>query len=142
MLCTFKFFIISFLVTGVRLPFNPLPPGLVKLLTPLEPGDIVEMAEKFSRLSILDFHYRIEFKIVYERSNFKDMTYLQDSHFVSDLLRKNPGGINHCAYFWHNQPSWGNSAYTTTFFNVCYNTKFNKLFHETKCKYRLFLLIF
>ena len=62
MLCTFKFFIMSFLVTGVRLPFNPLPPGLVKLLTPLEPGDIVEMAEKFSRLSILEFlelHYSI-----------------------------------------------------------------------------------
>lgn len=44
----------SFLVTGVRFPL--IPPGLEKLLTPLDPGDNVERAEKFSRLSIfLDF---------------------------------------------------------------------------------------
>ena len=47
---TFKFFIMSFLVTGVRFPL--IPPGLEKLLTPLDPGDSVVRAEKFSRLSI------------------------------------------------------------------------------------------
>ena len=47
---TFKFFIMSFLVTGVRFPL--IPPGLEKLLTPLDPGESVVRAEKFSRLSI------------------------------------------------------------------------------------------
>ena len=51
---TLRFFIMSFLVTGVRFPL--IPPGLEKLLTPLDPGDNVERAEKFSRLSMfLDF---------------------------------------------------------------------------------------
>ena len=44
----------SFLVTGVRLPFMPPIPGLEKLLTPFEPGEIVVRAEKFSRPSIFD----------------------------------------------------------------------------------------
>lgn len=41
---------ISFFVVGVRFPF--IPPGLEKLLTPLDPGDRVVSAEKFSRFSI------------------------------------------------------------------------------------------
>jgi len=44
----------SFLVTGVRFPFIPPMAGLEKGRTPLDPGDNVERAEKFSRFSILN----------------------------------------------------------------------------------------
>jgi hypothetical protein len=45
----------SFLVTGVRFPFIPPTAGLdEKGRTPLDPGDSVERAEKFSRFSILN----------------------------------------------------------------------------------------